>query len=65
MDWFLYGNGLRHERVKGILIPQEDLPDVEEHFFYCIGSNILLKSLLNFVDLVLKKGSFIVTPPSP
>ena len=66
MDWFLYGNGLRHERVKGISIPQEDLRDVEEHFFfYCIVSNILLKSLLNFVGLVLKKGGFIVTPPSP
>ena len=66
MDWFLYGNGLRHERVKGISIPQEDLRNVwGTFFFYCFVSNILLKSLLNFVGLVLKKGSLILTPPVP
>ena len=28
MDWFLYDNGLRHERVKGALRLIENFPEV-------------------------------------
>ena len=59
MDWFLYGNGLRHERVKGISIPQEDLRDVEEHFFfllYCL--KYIVKKFIEFRRFGFKKRRF-------
>ena len=37
MDWFLYDNGLRHERVKGYSEPTSSVPEV---FIKVNGSNI-------------------------
>ena len=32
MDWFLYDNGLRHERVNAVIVPL-----LETIFFFCLG----------------------------
>ena len=34
MDWFLYDNGLRHERVKSMFNLHGDIRNVEEEIIY-------------------------------
>ena len=49
MDWFLYDNGLRHERFKVILINE----DVFKRYFEIVKNKVVAKTESVFKKLIL------------
>ena len=48
MDWFLYDNGLRHERVKPICLEQTDFSNLEKLLHIIVKNHFFPQKVIFF-----------------